>query len=97
MANGNLTLKIPPGLPDDVEDWDEDDDEVFLGENKTEYHLKEAHIQTIKDQEVCGMHLLDFEPRYLISGGMTLGGAYSICTLVRVLKVAKGLIAGPGK
>lgn len=43
------------------------------------------------------MHLLDFEPRYLISGGMTLGGAYSICTLVRVLKVAKGLIAGPGK
>ena len=88
--------EIPLGLPDNVNDWSEDDVSKFLTENAKNYRLKETHINDIRKQEVAGIHLLKFTIQQFQSIGLGLGPADSIVTLAGTLKIAKGLVE-PGK
>jgi hypothetical protein len=91
-----LEVAVPLKLDQDVNRWNEDDVEMFLRANMKTYGLKDRDIQTVKNQRVCGIVLLDLDIDEFGSEGFGLLGGPAICfgMLVRHLKVAKKLVRG---
>ncbi|KAG8927411.1 hypothetical protein FRC02_008229 [Tulasnella sp. 418] len=89
-------LVIPEKLPQDVEDWSEDDVQEFLEANKAIRHLKVNDIHTLNENGVTGEVLLGLtEEKLETTYGLKPGAATVVTNIVKQLKVEKGLVQPP--
>ena len=89
-------ISIPLELDHDVNEWSENDVELFLMANMKRYRLMNQDIQAVKLQRVSGFNLLDLTGADFGRCGLPVGPANTIVQLVNKLKVTKGL-GMPGK
>jgi hypothetical protein len=96
MSATNLKIVVPSSLDPSVEQWSEDDVEMFLMANMEKYKFRDTAIQALKTQEVHGSILLTLDAVTLDRSkfGLLAGPAICIEMLVKDLKVAKGLVPG---
>ena len=66
-----INISIPPEPDHDVNEWSENDVELFLMANMKQYRLMNQDIQAVKLQRVSGFNLLD----------LIFNEVYKICTI----------------
>jgi len=74
-----------------VDDWSEEDVQTFLTKNQAKYHLNDASVKFIVEQEFTGKGLLMLTEDKLVGYGMKRGPACTVVCLITDLKLAKGL------
>ena len=86
-----MTTTITPFiLEKTVDEWTEADVADFFVKNKTQYHLKDEHIQAVIDQEYDGTIIFTLTQEHLFRFGLKTGPSLKILRLISQLRDSMG-------